>query len=140
MKAKIIPLDPKNIKHIELKEEFEKKDYYTPIGTIKLEETPMNDFSMELLLEENKEIKDICHIQGFNDMKQCFISLVFKNKKKRKIIPLATNYAMDVLGMKEVFIKISPNDSNMIKYLQDYSYECLGEEKGNVIFLKEKDN
>ena len=97
-----------------------------------------NDFTIELLLEENKKIKDICHIQGVKDMRQCFISFLSKNKRKRKMIPLATSYALDVLGMEEVFIKTQPNDENMIKYLLESNYECLGDEKGSIIFLKEK--
>ena len=138
MSTKLIPLDPHNLKHIELIDQFQQKEgVFTPIGTLKKEETA-NDFSIELLLEDNKEIKDICHLQGVKDMKQCFITFVSKNKKKRKIIPLATTYAMNVLGMESVFIKISPKDENMIKYLYESNYECLGDEKGNIVFLKEK--
>jgi hypothetical protein len=140
LSSKLIPIDPNNINQIELIDQFQKKEgIATPIGTIKKEDKNNdNDFTIELLLEENKEIQDICHIQGVKDMRQCFISFLSKNKRKRKMIPLATSYALDVLGMEEVFIKTQPNDENMIKYLLESNYECLGDEKGSIIFLKEK--
>ena len=61
-----------------------------------------------------------------------------KNKKQRKIIPLATSYAIDVLGMEEVFIKTNPTDKKMRDYLEQNHYEYLGDEKGSIVYLKEK--
>ena len=54
---KLIPIDPNNIKHIELMESFEKtQETSTPIGKYKLEQKEeninQNDISMELVLEE----------------------------------------------------------------------------------------
>lgn len=139
MSSKLIPIDPNNIKHIEFLEEFNAGSYNTPIGIIKPQEDN-NDISMELLLEEKNNITDICHLQGVKDMKQCFISCLEKDKKKRKIIPMATLYAMNTLGMEEVFIKIKPDDKNMLEYLFENNYECLGDEKGSIVFLKEKED
>lgn len=140
MSERLFPIDPKNIKHIELIDEYAKEQgYSTPIGTIKPKEIDNNDISMELVLEENKKVKDICHIQGVKDIKQCTISLRSKNVKKRKIIPLATTYALEVLGMEEVFINAQKDDKKMLDYLTDINYECLGDERGNIVFLKEKD-
>jgi len=139
MSSKLIPIDPNNIKHIEFLEEFKTYNYKTPIGIIKNQDDN-NDISMELLLEEKNNITDICHLQGVKDMKQCFISCLEKKKKKRNIIPMATNYAMNTLGMEEVFIKIKPDDKNMLEYLFENNYEYLGDEKGSIIFLKEKED
>ena len=139
MSSKLIPIDPKNMEHIEFLEEFKRNSIATPIGTIKQQECN-NDISIELLLEERNSVTDICHLQGVKDIKQCTISFIEKNKKKRKIIPLATNYAINMLGMEEVFIKINPNDKNMLEYLFENNYECLGDEKGSIIFLKEKED
>ena len=138
MSSKLIPIDPNNMKHIDFLEEFQKSNFATPIGTMKQEKS--NDISIELLLEEKNEVTDICHVQGVKDMKQCFISFVEKKKKKRKIIPMATTYALNMLGMEEVFVKINPDDKNMIDYLYDNNYECLGNEKDSIIFLKEKED
>ena len=139
MSTKLIPIDPNNIKHIELIDTFEKQGGKTPIGTIKKEIETTNDISLELILEEKNKVMDICHVQGVKDMRQCTISFVEKKKKKRKIIPMATNYAINMLGMEEVFIKINPNDKNMLEYLFENNYECLGDERGSIIFLKEKE-
>ena len=137
MSERLYPIDPKNIKHIELIDEYAKEQgYSTPIGTIKNKEIEDNDISLELVLEENKKVKDICHIQGVKDIKQCTISFRNKKAKKRKIIPLATTYALEVLGMEEVFINAQKDDKNMLEYLTNNDYECLGDERGNIVFLK----
>jgi len=137
--TRLFPIDPTNLKHIKLLDEFEKENNgRTPIGIYQKEEETANDINMELVLEEKKQIQDICHIQGYKDMKSCTISFVPKKKKKRKIVSLATNYAMDTLGMEEVFLRINPEDNDMLDYLDSSEYECLGDDKGSIIYLKEK--
>ena len=42
--------------------------------------------------------------------------------------------------MKEIFIKTASNDRNMIENLEAKGFESLGEEKGNVIYLKETED
>lgn len=139
--TKLFPIDPKNLKHIELIDKFEKENKIsTPIGKYTKKEETSNDISIELVLEIKDRVEDICHLQGVKDMKSCTISFVEKQKKKRKIIPLATSYAMEMLGMEEVFIKINPNDKNMLEYLESNNFECLGMEKGSIIYLKERIN
>lgn len=140
MSERLFPIDPNNLKHIELLDAYEKENgIFTPIGSINkknIEES--NDFNLELVLEKNSKVQDICHIRGLKDLKQCTISLAKKKKKERKIITLATTYAIDVLGMEEVFINAYSDDKNMLEYLVKNEYECLGDEKGNIVFLKEK--
>lgn len=140
MSERLFPIDPNNLKHIELLDAYEKENgVSTPIGSInKKNIEEKNDFNLELVLEKNKKVQDICHIRGLKDLKQCIISLATKKKKDRKIISLATTYAIDVLGMEEVFINANSNDKNMLEYLIKNGYECLGDEKGNIVFLKEK--
>ena len=142
---KLIPIDPNNIKHIELMESFEKtQETSTPIGKYKLEQKEeninQNDISMELVLEEKSKVEDICHIQGVKDMKSCTITFMKKEKKNRKIYKLATNYALNNLGMEEVFIRIDPDDDKMLQYFESNDYECLGDEKGSIIYLKERED
>ena len=137
---KLFPIDPKNLRHIELMDEFEKENNIaTPIGIYKKEDTSTNDISMELILEEKSKVQDICHLQGYKDMKSCTLSFLPKKKKKREIVSLATTYAIDTLGMEEVFLKINPEDENMLEYLESSGFECLGDEKGSIIYLKEKE-
>ena len=135
---KLFPIEPNNLKHIKLLGEFEKENNgQTPIG-IYQEELTNNDISMELVLEEKSMVEDICHIRGYKDMKSCTISFLPKKRKKRKIVSLATSYAMETLGMEEVFLKINPEDNLMLEYLESSEFECLGDEKGSIIYLKEK--
>lgn len=137
--TKLFPIDPSNLKHINLLDEFEKEcNGRTPIGVYQEEETTTNDISLELVLEEKEKVQDICHIEGYKDIKSCTISFVPKKKKKRKIVSMATSYAIDTLGMEEVFFKINPEDKDMLEYLDSNEYECLGDEKGSIIYLKEK--
>lgn len=136
---KLFPIEPNNLKYIKLLDEFEKENNgRTPIGIYQNEELTNNDISMELVLEEKSKVEDICHIQGYKDIKSCTISFLPKNRKKRKIVSLATSYAMETLGMEEVFLKINPEDDLMLKYLESSEFECLGDEKGSIIYLKEK--
>ena len=137
--TKLFPIDPSNIKHIKLLDEFEKENNgRTPIGVYQKDENSSNDINMLLVLEVKSQVEDICHIQGYKDIKSCTITFIPKKKKKRKIVSLATKYAIETLGMEEVFIRINPNDSDMIDYLRTNEFECLGDEKGSIIYLKEK--
>ena len=137
--AKLFPIDPENIKHIELLDKFEKENnIFTPIGTYRKEEHTSNEISMELILQESSSVKDVCHIQGYKDIKSCTISFVPKKKSNRKIASMATTYAINTLGMEEVYLKINPEDQNMMDYLESNEFECLGDEKGSIIYLKEK--
>ena len=137
---KLFPIDPSNMKHIKLLDEFVNETKgRTPIGIYQEEEKSKNDISLELVLEEKEKVSDICHIQGYKDIKSCTISFVPKNKKKRKIVDLAVTYAMDTLGMKEVFLRINRDDNFLQEYLSSNEYECLGDEKGSIIYLKEKE-
>ena len=143
--TKLIPIDPNNLKHIELMESFEKANQTsTPIGTFRQEQKEenlnSNDISMELVLEDKSKVDDICHIQGVKDMKSCTITFMKKEKKNRKIYKLATNYALNDLGMEEVFIKIDPEDDKMLQYFESNDFECLGDEKGSIIYLKERED
>ena len=140
MSERFYSIDPTNLKHIELLDEFEKeKGIYTPIGQISKDNIQNdNEISMELVLERKSKVQDICHLQGVKDIKQCTITFTKKNKKDRKIISLATTYALDVLGMEEVFINTNKDDKNTLEYLLNNDYECLGDEKGSIVFLKEK--
>lgn len=100
-----------------------------------------NEIEERLFLEKDSIIIDSCHIQGEKDMKTGRITLSPPKgiTKRRRIVPLATNYALDTLNLEEVFIMIDPTDKETISYLKQNGYECLEEEQGNILFLKEKE-
>lgn len=142
--TRLFPIEANNLKHIELLDEFDlSHKISTPVGKFRQEQKEKiqssNDISMELVLEEKEKIEDICHISGYKDMKTCTISFARKNKKNRKIYSMATDYAIKTLGMEEVFISINPEDKDMLDYFASNDYECLGDEKGSIIYLKEKE-
>lgn len=138
-KSKLFPLNPDSLRHIELLEDFKQQNNVsTPIGVFQKKEDSNIDFSMHLLLEEKEKVQDICHLQGFKDIKSCTISFVPNKKKKREILTLAADYALTNLGMETVYLRINPKDDSVMKYLEENEFECLGNEKGSIIYLKEK--
>ena len=100
-----------------------------------------NEIEVYLLLEDNNTIKDMCHIKGEKDRKACNISIVplKDNPRNRKILSLATSFSLNEMKMEEVFIKVKPDNRNVINYLTNQEYENLGEEQGYILFLKEKE-
>lgn len=139
IKAKLHPINPNNIKQIELLNEFRQQNsFYTPIGVYQKDNSNDINLSLDLLLEGKEKVQDICHLQGYKDIKSCTISFIPNKKKKRKILTLATEYALTNLGMETVYLRISPEDIGIMKYLEENNFECLGDEKGSIIYLKEK--
>ena len=147
--------DPYNKSHIEMIKEFEKNndiddnisEYLESISTTvskeeyQEEKKDKNEITESLFIEKNNKITDYCNIQGERDIKRCRISIYpLKNKKiKRKLPLLATSYAIDLLGMEEVFISLEPDDSTTINYLESNGYENLGENAGKIVYLKERE-
>ena len=132
MSSSLFQLDFTNEDHIRMVKEYEKGNNIKII-----EEQPNNnEIYMYLFTIKDNKIKELCLLQGQKDIKTCTITY---NKDCKKIILSATNYALDILEMEEVFIKTKEDDKNIIKYLSDNGYECLGEEQGNIIYLKERE-
>ena len=98
-----------------------------------------NEIEEFAFIKDKDKIKDFCHIQGEKDIKICRITFPNLGLKKRPLIDLACGYAEINLGMEEVFIKINPNDKDIIKILEAGGYESLGEEDGSIIYLKERE-
>ena len=63
----------------------------------------------------------------------------FSKGKRKKIIEQVTNYVFNVLGMEQLFISTKPEDLNIIKTLEELDFISLGEESGNIIYLKDKE-
>ena len=152
---KLFLVDPYNEEHLRMIKEFEE---YNEIGKsiisalinetkdktkneYELIKKESNDVSMSLFLEDSSSIKDLCYIQGVKDRKSCNIFFApLKNRiKNRKLVLLSTEFALNTMGMKEVFISVSSNDKQMKNYMLSKGFESLGEDKGKVIYLKEKE-
>ena len=146
-------LDPYNDKHLEkiiafeeenhmmdkpsdyikkVRETISKEEYYNP---------NKNELDEIIFTEKGEKITDCCYIQGVKDTKKCRITpLNINNKNKRRHLPeLAATYSLDTLGMEEVFVNVDENDNNMITYLELKGFDNLGEESGNIILLKERE-
>lgn len=115
-----------------IRESISKEDYYDP---------NKNELEEIIFTEKNNKITDCCYIQGEKDIKQCKITPLNINdkNKRRHLVENATNYALDTLGMEEVFIKADYNDNSMINYLELKGFENLGEIEGSILLLKEKE-
>lgn len=152
---KLFLVNPFNDKHLSMIDDFEKENEINTktsefldrlTSTMTAEEyeefkRAANELEESLFIEENNKVKDSCHIQGEKDIKSCKISFApIKTKlKNRRLLTLATEYALESLGMMEVFINTTYDDKNMIANLEARGFESLGEENGQLIYLKEKE-
>lgn len=150
---KIFPLDPYNIEHLKIIEGIiNNSDFETYFCNELL--NIRNSFSKEeylaikrkaneveeiLLIEDNSKLVDYCYIRGEKDLKLCQVTFPESGINYKGSIPLITMYAQNDLNFEEIFIKVNVNDKNNSKKLQDLGFEFIGEEAGNIIFLKEKD-
>ena len=97
-----------------------------------------NEFDKYIYTEKDNQIDSIFLIQCLRDIKTCNVIWLNADLSKKSLIKDATNYALEILGMEEAFINVANNNPNLIKYLEKNGFESLGEEDGNIIFLKEK--
>lgn len=97
-----------------------------------------NEFDKYIYTEKDNQIDSIFLIQCLRDIKTCNVIWLNADLSKKSLIKDATNYALEILGMEEAFINVANNNPNLIKYLEKNEFESLGEEDGNIIFLKEK--
>ena len=92
-----------------------------------------------MFLQNEENITDTCHVQAEKDMKSCRIFFAPINMRSRRLVPLATDYAFEVLGMKDIFVTVDGStDHELIENLELNGFENLGENDGNIMYLKEK--
>lgn len=153
--SRLLIVDPYNKSHIKKINEYETRnnnssdivDFLKRITTSQTKEEYLknkrngNEIEERLFIEKDSLLLDSCQIQGEKDIKTGRITLsTTKNiTNKKKIVSLAVDYALDSLKLEEVFIMLDPADKGMINYLSKQGYEYLGEEQGNILFLKEKE-
>ena len=150
---KLVIANPFSDEHMKLLDEFEKEygleqqivSSLTEIRTTTPQEEydsnskHSNETDITLLVLENGKVTDCCNIQGARDIKTCSIFFApIKQRKSRPIINMSTDYALNVLGMEEVFVSIDSTDKYMMNNLETRDFENLGEENGYITYLKEK--
>ena len=154
-KEELFQVNPFNNNHIKMIQDFERENEIKTRTTDFLnkltkemtkeeyEKNKLNSNEIEesLFIKEAKKIKDSCNIYGEKDIKSCNISFApIKTKlQNRRLLSLAVDYAMNILGMVDIFIKANFDDKNMIANLEARGFESLGEENGQLIYLKEKE-
>ncbi len=151
-KERLFLVDPFNPTHRKMIEDFEQKidsnNLSKQLGEIiasfskedYLEsKKENNEIDENLFIERNNEITDICHIQGEKDIRTGRLSFAPINKKTRKLLSLATSYAMEALDLEEVFVEANPKDKSLLNLLEKQGYENLGEEEGSIIYLKDRE-
>ena len=145
-------LNPYNDSHVEKLLAFEKennkeeslidiKNIRETISEVEYFSPNKNEFEEIMFTEKANKITDCCYIKGARDIKKCsIIPFNINNKNKRRHLPeLAATYALDTLGMEEAYIRVDPNDNNMINYLELKGFENIGENNGDILLLKEKE-
>lgn len=100
-----------------------------------------NEIEMSLFTEETGKIKDLCFIQGEKDIRTCklFFSPTPEKVRTRKLLNLATDFALNTLGMESVFAITNSQDRTIHLNLENCGYESLGFENDKVIYLKERE-
>lgn len=150
---RLIILNPYDTSHIKLLMNYEKEKNVSTKSletVLKVRETltenefqelrkKSNDLEMSLLIEDSGKVKDLCLLQGEKDRKICklFFTPVAPKTKSRKLLSLATEFALNNLNMESVFVITDESDKVMHASLEEKGFECLGLEKDSIIYLKE---
>ena len=131
-------LDPQNEDHLRLLNEFQTENNIDLSNCLKQYEDS-NTVNECLFIEQSSKIRDFCQILGVKDLKKCNINAAhIETKRKRKLIKQATDYALNILGMEEVFVNISTTDEKLMTSMELEGYEPITDETGNLFFLKDK--
>lgn len=125
-----------NIKQTVIKKAEEIKKKYTEKEYEELKKE-RNEIKEVLFLTKKGKIIDTAYLEGVKDISKCTITFPKMNEKKRKIVDLSMDYAFNVLDLKEVFIS-SNGDMNLESQLIQDGFEFLGENNGQITYLKEK--
>lgn len=149
-KEKVIEINPFDNEHLERIAKLDsiispdlltKLAEITTIGEVKYKNNrrKSNKIDELFILDENGETKGLFAINGEKDIRSCLITIYYTNHcQPKKIISIGTEYALRRMNMQEVFVKVLNTDSSTRKYLEDIGYEYLGEEDGEITYLKDQ--
>ena len=129
-------LDTSNDKHRKMIKEYEqRKGIKLDLDIIN--NSNSNELNAYIYSSDEEKIKDICLIQCQKDIKTATIINIDKDTSKT-ILPVTSNYLINTLGMESVFIRVDMDDKQIMKYLEEKGFESLGDENGDIIYLREK--
>lgn len=112
------------------------------LSTLSLEKANIDnqtEMSSIIFSTEKGIIRDCCSITIEKDLKKCFISPIPTDNKRKDIILSATNYALNSLGVQEVFVSSKISAGNERSFLEQNGYEFVGEDQGVVYYLRVND-
>ena len=149
-------LDPYDDEHLKMLKEFEKRNGIPEKMSEDLEklrlsvskETYLNQkkekseneiIEENLFLEKESKIVDICHLHVEKDIRLARLNMAPIKATERSLISYVSNYAFNTLNVKTIVIETSPQDKSLISYLDSAGYENLGEQDGEILYLKEKE-
>lgn len=133
-KSKLSLLDMSNKNHLEMLKNYTKKNNIKVNLEIKTDDS--NEINSYVFESISNEIIDICLIQCQKDIRLGTITSVGETKKE--LILEVASYLLNILNMESVFVRVDKNNKKLIKYLEDNSFESLGTEEDETMFLKEK--
>ena len=133
-KSKLSLLDMSNKNHLEMLKRYTQQNNIKVDLEIKTDDS--NEINSYVFESIGNEIIDMCLIQCQKDIKLGTITSV--GETKQELILEVTNYLLNVLNMESVFVRVAKNNKKIIKYLEDNSFESLGTEEDETMFLKEK--
>lgn len=154
MVEKIEVLNPYNENHVKLFTTYDQKNQITDGISKKLEnirkqyteeefrqnERKKTEITRTIFLEKDGRISSYCNLQGEKDRKLCQLMLgpVENLKGAEQLLQSAEKYAFDTLGMEELIFLDSKKSFFPSKYFLNNNYESLGEESGQIIYMKSK--
>lgn len=133
-KSKLSLLDMSNKNHLEMLKRYTQQNNIKVDLEIKTDDS--NEINSYVFESIGNEIIDMCLIQCQKDIKLGTITSVGETKKE--LILEVASYLLNVLNMESVFVRVGKNNKKIIKYLEDNSFESLGTEEDETMFLKEK--
>lgn len=98
-----------------------------------------NEIDQIVYIQNKNQVLDYCYLHIEKDMKSCYISFcpTIEPNERLKLLEMTTDYAFSILGMEEIFIQISVKDKKTMEHLIVCGYENLGEENGEMSFMRE---
>lgn len=98
---------------------------------------PFGNRKENLYLIKEFDVIDSCYIEANSDIRSCRLTFPkIEIEGPRKMIGLATDYALNNMGMQEAFVFVEKEDKKMKQTLNRLGYESLGEE-ALEIFVKD---
>ncbi len=100
-----------------------------------------NETDQIVYVENKNKVMDYCYLHIEKDIKSCYISFcpTIEPNERLKLLEMTTDYAFSILGMEEIFIQISVKDKKTMEHLIVCGYENLGEENGEMSFMRENE-